>query len=207
MQLCLVHCHNIKYICRKYSMKKLLVLLLLFVSFSTYAQWVDVSALYGYAPYKISAGIKNGGSGTYNISASIVKLKFLDAGIQYNGINTVTLCRATSPGVFADLVWQDDDKKDIVSTGGQINYTRFGNIKIPGAYFKYGSDDTVSTKVDNALSYGLRLGYKREVKKHLYVYALISPTYTSSTIHYANISTNNCAVLYVPFMIGISARF
>ncbi len=187
-------------------MKKLLALLLFF-SFSTYAQWVDVSALYGYAPYKISAGIKNGGSGTYNIGVSIVKLKFLDAGIQYSGINTVTICKATSPGVFADLVWQDDDKKDIVSAGGQINYTSFGNIKISGAYFKDGSRDTVSTKVDNALSYGLRLGYKRQVKKHLYVYALICPAYTSSTIHYASVSTNNCAVLYVPFMIGISARF
>ncbi len=188
-------------------MKKIFTFVLLALPVFSYAQWIDVSALYGAGPYKISAGIKNGSSGSFNVSASIVKLSFLDAGIQYSSINTVTLCKATSPGVFADLVFRDEAHKNIFLAGGQINYTTFGNIKTGGYYLKDGTRDTVSTTLDKAISYGVRLGYKRQIIEHLYVYALISPTYSVSTIHYTGVGTNNCALLYLPFMIGVSARF
>jgi|GEM_PF-6180966 len=189
-------------------MKKIFVLLLLLFPICSFAQFVDISAVYGVAPYKISAGLKNGTTMGYNVSAAIVKLKFIDFGVQYSNMSKVTLSNVSSIGAFADIVvLQDDDKKNIAFIGVHVNYMEYGNIPTGGAYFKDGSIDSLATTVDKSMSYGLRAGYKRELTKHVYAYGLLTPTYSLSTIRYANVATNTCAVLYIPVMLGVAFRF
>lgn len=186
-------------------MKKIFVLLSLLLPVCSQAQWLDVSADAGYGPYRISAGIKNSNSFCYNVSASFVKLKFIDFGVQFTGISTVTLCSVSSPGVFADVIVHDD--KNILTFGAQANYAFYGDVPLGGAYKKDGSVDTVKIKVENTYSYGLRLGFKRKITKHLYANLLISPVYSISPVHFGTVFTNNCAVFYVPLMLGASVRF
>jgi hypothetical protein len=190
-------------------MKKILTLLLVSLSMSVYAQWVELSAVGGAAPYKISAGIKNATCGVFNFSAAFVKVKMVDVGVQFTYTTKVTICNIMSPGLFADLVMRNGESdKNLFIAGVQGNYVNFGKITTPGAFFKDGSIDSVSTKIDNAISFGVRLGYKRQITDHIYGSLLISPTYSfPSVIPYADVSTNDCAVFFVPVMVGISARF
>ncbi|MCW3123244.1 MAG: hypothetical protein JWQ38_2736 [Flavipsychrobacter sp.] len=189
-------------------MKKIIVLLLLLLPVFSFAQWLDISAVGGIAPYKISAGIKNSMTGAFNVSAAVTKFKFVEFGVQYTYISKITVGNITSPGAFVDLiVLQDDEKKNVISLGADLNFVKFGPIKTPAAIFKDGSTDTLATTIDKSSSYGIRMGYKRRLADHIYVYGLLSPMYTLSTIRYGNVYTNTCAVLYIPAMIGLSVRF
>ena len=189
-------------------MKKILVLLILSFPFSSFGQVIDFSALFGAGPYKISAGLKNGVTTGYNVSGAFVGLKFIDFGLQYSVASSFTLSHVASVGVFADLVvLQDDEKKNIVFIGVHGNHMQYGNIPVGGRYFKDNTIDSLPTTVDNANSFGLRGGYKRELTKHVYAYGLVSPEYSLSTIRYSTVATNTCAVLYIPVLLGISVRF
>ncbi len=193
----------------KNAMKKVLVVILLSLSYCSHAQWFEASATGGAAYYKISAGIKNSVCGVFNIGAALVKAKGLDFGVQFTGTTKLTIATTISPGIFADIVLtKGDDTKNILTVGGHGNYVNYGNVKIPGAYYTNNDIDTVATKIDHSLSYGIRLGYKRQLAEHIYLYVLANVTYTEvSTIHYGATHTNNCAVLTLPVMVGIAARF
>jgi hypothetical protein len=193
----------------KNGMKKLFVLVLLSLQVCAHAQWFEASATGGAEYFKISAGITNSVCGVGNIGVAIVKAKVLDFGVQFTATTKLTIATTMSPGIFADIVLtKGDNVKNIFTIGGHGNYVNYGPVKVPGAYYKNGDIDTVATKIDHSLSYGIRLGYKRQLAEHIYLYVLANVTYTEvSTIHYGETRTNNIAVLSLPLMVGIAARF
>ncbi len=188
-------------------MKRTLLLLAFLLPFCAGAQWFDISAMGGLAPYKISAGIKNSVAATYYGSISFVKLKKFDLGVQVSGMNTVTVCSTFMAGIFADYVIPiGDEEKHIITLGVHYNNIYYGDIPKGGKYFKDGSRDTTGLKMTNTDAYGIRLGYKRRLGEHFYADLLISPTYSISPIHFGSVKTLNCALLSVPVTVGISFR-
>lgn len=190
-------------------MRKVFTLFALLCAICCRAQVVEVSAVGGAAQYRMSAGIKNGFCGAYNVGVAFVKLKMIDFGVQFTGTTKMTMSSLMSPGVFADIVMTNkDDTKNIFVAGVQGNLTTFGSVKTPGDFYKNGGTDSVSTKIDNSYSFGVRLGYKRQIAGPLYGFILASAVYSfPSVIHYAGLADVNAAVFYVPVMIGVAARF
>ncbi len=186
-------------------MKKAAIVVLLFLSLCTRAQWVDLSAMYGIAPYRISAGIKNNVSGIYNVSLSFVKLKVIALGVQFSGMSTITLCSVMSPGIFAEYVIQAGEK-NIITLGVHDNLMLYGDIPAGGHYFDDQNADTSTIKLDNTNSYGVRAGYKRALTDYIWASILVSPTYSTSPIHIGSNTVKNCALFSVPVMLGISVR-
>lgn len=186
-------------------MKKILIVLLVSLSAVSFAQSLEFSALAGAAPYKISAGIKNSTSGAFYVSAAFSKMGNIDVGVQIQGVTSVTMCSVITPGAFMDmLIKKGDNTKHIFLLGAHAGYALYGSVKTPGAFYKDNTIDSVNTKVDNAVAYGLRAGYKFKVSDHLFIFALASPTYCMTKIKYENVGSINVALLYVPVMVGVS---
>jgi hypothetical protein len=188
-------------------MKRTLLFLTLLLPFCSNAQWFDISAMGGIAPYKISAGIKNSVAATYYGSLSFVKLKKFDLGVQVSGMNTITVCSTLMAGIFADYVINiGDEEKHIITLGVHYNNIYYGDIPKGGQYFKDGSRDTTGLKMTYTDAYGIRLGYKHKLNRHFYADLLISPTYSISPIHFGSVKTLNCALFTIPVTVGISLR-
>lgn len=188
-------------------MKWILTFCLFCTVYNSFSQNIDVSLHGGAAPFSISAGVKNGIAGIGNASIAYTGAKSFDFGVHLSVLSKVTLATIISPGLHADAVIHlKDEDKHLLTAGIHVDYALYGNITKGGEYQTIGGVDTITNKIDNAPAYGIRLGYKTKITKRLYASILIAPTYCISTVHYTTAPSGKIHLLYVPFLLGISAR-